>query len=405
MAIIVQKYGGSSLGDAEKIKFVAERIVERSRESSDRIVAVCSAMADTTDDLIAMANIISHRPDQREMDVLLSTGETKACALLAMALLEMGYPAISLTGMQAGIHTEASYGRARISNVQPDRIKQELERGKLVIVAGFQGVTDTFDVTTLGRGSSDLTAVALAAALSVEKCEIYTDVDGIYTADPRVVTEARKLDEIEYAEMLELASMGAKMQPRSIELAAIYNVPVFVTSTFSHSSGTKIHGEVAMETRNRVRGVAHDLNVAKITVRRIPDRPGIAAALFEPLGNEGISVDTIVQNTGEDGMADISFTVAGTDLLNAIDAIRSVADLMGTSEIVHDASLGKVSIVGTGIQNAPGYASKMFSALAEANINIDMITTSEIRITCIVAEHLVEQAVRTLHQAFDLHND
>lgn len=404
MGIIVQKYGGSSLGDAEKIKLVAERIAKRSIETNNHIVTVCSAMADTTDDLISLASMVANRPDQREMDVLLSTGETKACALLAMALLEMGHAAISLTGMQAGIHTEASFGRARISDVQPDRIYSELERGKLVVVAGFQGVTDSFDITTLGRGSSDLTAVALAAVLAAEKCEIYTDVDGIYTADPRVVPEARKLDEIDYGEMLELASMGAKMQPRSIELAAIYNVPILVTSTFSESSGTYIHGEVAMETRNRVRGVAHDLNVAKITVRRIPDKPGIAASLFEPLGDKGISVDTIVQNTGEDGLADISFTVAGTDLLNAIDAVRSVTDSLGASEIVHDARLGKVSIVGTGMQNAPGYASRMFTALAEANINIDMITTSEIRITCIVADNLVEQAVQTLHQAFELHN-
>lgn len=404
MGIIVQKYGGSSLGDAKKIKLVAERIAKRSMETNNHIVTVCSAMADTTDDLISLANMVANRPDQREMDVLLSTGETKSCALLAMALLEMGHAAISLTGMQAGIHTEASFGRARISDVQPDRIHSELERGKLVVVAGFQGVTDSFDITTLGRGSSDLTAVALAAVLAAEKCEIYTDVDGIYTADPRVVPEARKLDEIDYGEMLELASMGAKMQPRSIELAAIYNVPILVTSTFSESSGTNIHGEVAMETRNRVRGVAHDLNVAKITVRRIPDKPGIAALLFEPLGDKGISVDTIVQNTGEDGLADISFTVAGTDLLNAIDAVRSVTDSLGASEIVHDARLGKVSIVGTGMQNAPGYASRMFTALAEANINIDMITTSEIRITCIVAENLVAQAVQTLHQAFELHD-
>ena len=405
MSLIVQKYGGTSLADAEKVKLVARRIAQNARGQGHQVVAVCSAMGDTTDDLIALAHQVAERPDPRELDVLLSTGEIGACALVAMALMDMGHPTVSLTGMQAGIHTEASFGRARIAAVEPERVRKELEAGKLVVVAGFQGVTEAQDVTTLGRGSSDLTAVALAAALSAARCEIYTDVEGIYTADPRVVPEARKLREIDYYEMLELASMGAKMQPRSIELGALYQVPILVASTFTEAQGTLIHGEVSMEVRNRVRGVAYDLNVAKITVRRVPDRPGIAASLFEPLAAAGISVDTIVQNASEEDLTDLSFTVAGTDLPVAMDTVRPAVQGIGAPEVTQDAHLGKVSIVGTGMQNAPGYASRMFRALADANINIDMITTSEIRITCIVAEEQVQEAVRVLHRAFELERE
>ncbi|GBD10908.1 Aspartate kinase Ask_LysC [bacterium HR23] len=401
MTLIVQKYGGSSLADAEKVRHVARRI-GATRDKGYQVVAVCSAMGDTTDDLIRLAYTISPRPDPRELDLLLSTGEIVSCTLVAMALKEMGYPAVSLTGFQAGIRTERTYGKARIAHIDPQRILKELEEGKIVIVAGFQGFTEDMDITTLGRGGSDTTAVALAVALEAERCEIYTDVEGIYTADPRIVPEARKLKEIDYEEMLELAVAGAKMQPRSIELAALYRVPVVVASTFSDAPGTLIHGEVSMELRERVRGVASDTNVAKITVLGVPDRPGIAAALFEPLAQVGISVDVIVQNASVEGLTDLSFTVARSDLPRALEAVRPVAQQIGARGLHSDERLAKVSVVGTGMQYAPGYAARMFRALADAGINIEMITTSEIRITCIVREERVKEAVRALHKAFRL---
>jgi aspartate kinase len=401
MPPIVQKYGGSSLADLEKIKLVARRIAA-ARDKGHQVVAVCSAMGDTTDDLIALASRVAPRPDERELDALLATGEMASSALVAMALIGMGYPAVSLTGLQAGIQTQGSYGRARIAAVEPQRILQELEAGRIVVVAGFQGVTEKLDVTTLGRGASDTTAVALAAALKAQRCEIYTDVEGIYTADPRTVPEAAKLEEIDYEEMLELASMGAKMQPRSIELGALYQVPILVASTFTEAPGTLIHGKVRMEVRNRVRGVAQDLNVAKITVLGVPDRPGVAAALFEPLAAAGVSVDTIVQNASVEKMTDLSFTVSRTDLPKALETVEPLARRIGARGVTHDAGLGKVSIVGTGMQNTPGYAARMFRALADAGINIEMITTSEIRITCIVAQDRARDAVRVLHHTFQL---
>lgn len=401
MGIIVQKYGGSSLADADKIRHVARRI-GASRDKGNQVVAVCSAMGDTTDDLIKLAYTVSPNPDPRELDLLLSTGEIVSCTLVAMALTALGYPAVSLTGFQAGIRTERLYGKARIAHIDPQRILRELGEGKIVIVAGFQGFTEDMDITTLGRGGSDTTAVALAVALAAERCEIYTDVEGIYTADPRIVPEARKLKEIDYEEMLELAVSGAKMQPRSIELAALYRVPVLVASTFTEAPGTLIHGEVSMELRERVRGVASDTNVAKVTVLGVPDRPGIAAALFEPLAKVGISVDVIVQNASVEGLTDLSFTVARSDLPKALEVIRPVASHIGAKGLHSDDRLAKVSIVGTGMQYAPGYASRMFRALADAGINIEMITTSEIRITCIVREDRVKDAVRALHKAFRL---
>jgi len=406
MALIVQKYGGSSVADADKIRNVARRIA-RIRDKGNQVVVVVSAMGDTTDDLIEMAYKLSERPDKRELDVLLSTGEVVSSTLLAMALHSMGYPAISLTGAQAGIQTDAAHSRARIMNVESRRVDKELERGNIVIVAGFQGITDEMDVTTLGRGGSDTTAVALAASLKSDECQIYTDVEGIYSADPRLVPNARKLAEISYEEMLELATYGAKvMHHRAVELGELYDVPILVASSFADCPGTLIHGgesmEKSMEIRNKVTGIAHDLDVAKITVVGIPDRPGIAAAIFQPLAKAGISVDTIVQNASINKITDLTFTVAKSDLAVALEVVEPICKTIGARECVSDAKLGKVSIIGTGMQNTPGYAARMFSALSDKNINIQLITTSEIRITVIVSEVAVKDAVRILHEAFEL---
>ncbi len=404
MALIVQKYGGSSLADAERIINVARRIAETKKRGA-QLVAVVSAMADTTDELIRLSRTVSQDPEPRELDLLLSTGELVSCTLMTMALRTLGCDAVSLSGFQAGIHTDTMYGKARIHRVDTARVIGELEKDRLVVVAGFQGITEDYDVTTLGRGGSDTTAVALAAALGAERCEIYTDVEGIYTADPRVVSRARKLKEIGYEEMLELANYGAKMNPRSIELGAAYRVPIYVASSFGGAAGTLIHQEASeppMENRIKVTGIAHNTNVAKITVRSVPDRPGIAASLFEPLARMGISVDTIVQNTSLDHTTDISFTVTRNDLDHAFAEVKGVMDEMGAAGVVSDATLASVSIVGSGMQNTPGYASRMFRVLADGNINIDMITTSEIRISCIIGEEYAAEAVRLLHRDFEL---
>ena len=406
MALVVHKYGGSSLADAENIKHVARRIA-RSQNDGNKVVAVVSAMGDTTDELIDLAGQVSDSPDRRELDVLLSTGELRSCALVAMTLNSLGHPAISLSGAQAGIQTDDQYGMAKISGLQPQRIMDELDDGKIVVVAGFQGITSEMDTTTLGRGASDLTAIALAAGLGAVRCEVYTDVEGIFTADPRLVPKARKLDEISFEEMLELASYGAKMNPRSIELGMVYDTPILVASSFSDIPGTLIHGDADMnrnvgELRNRVSGIATDVNVAKITVQGVTDRPGIAASLFEPLATVGISVDVIVQNASTGGTTDLTFTVKRDDLASAEVVVRRVARDLGSQGLVTSLGLAKVSVVGTGMQDAPGYASTMFRTLADAGINIEMITTSEIRITCIVSEDSVAQASRALHTAFDL---
>ena len=405
MAVLVQKYGGTSVGDAEKIRHVAGRIAA-ARRAGNSIAVVVSAMGDTTDRLIELAESISAAPDPRELDVLLSTGELVSCTLVTMALREIGEQAVSMSGAQAGIRTDTAHGSASIVEFDAERVQQALDAGRIVIVAGFQGVTHEMDVTTLGRGGSDTTAVALAAALGAERCEVYTDVDGIYTADPRIVPDARKLSEIGYEEMLELASYGAKMHPRSIELAAWYNTPVLVASSARDVPGTLIH-EVApegegMEVANKVRGVTYERGVARITLRAVPDRPGIAAAVFEPLAESNISVDTIVQNASAERLTDLSFTVDRTDLRAALEVTEGVAGTIGAGECVSHDNLGQVSIVGTGMQNAPGVAAVMFSALAEAGVNIEMITTSQIRITCVVDEAQVNDAVRTLHDAFEL---
>jgi aspartate kinase len=402
MGILVQKYGGSSLATAERIRAVAQRIV-LGREGARPIVVVVSAMGDTTDDLIKLAYELADEPDNRELDLLLSTGETISCTLMAMTLRHLGHDAISLTGAQAGIKTEAVHNRARIVAVDPSRLHRELAAGRIVVVAGFQGINDEFDITTLGRGGSDTTAVAMAAILHADLCEIYTDVDGVYTADPRVEPRARKLDEISYEEMLELAQHGARvMNSRAVELGSVYGVPILVRSSFNQEIGTLIHGGAAMELNNKVRGIAHDSDVAKITVVAVPDRPGIAAALFQPLAKANISVDVIVQNASIHGKTDMSFTVARGDLPQALRLVQPVANTMHATEVVSSADLAKVSVVGTGMQHHPGYASRMFTALAEQGINIDMITTSEIRITCLIDSGQVSQAVHALHDAFQL---
>jgi aspartate kinase len=406
MAIVVQKYGGSSVADPDKIRNVARR-VGKSQDAGNQVVVVISAMGDTTDDLIALAHKISDQPENRELDVLLSTGEIVSSALLAMALHKMGYKAISLSGRQAGIRTDASYSKARILKVESDRIEDELKEGNIVVVAGFQGITDgEQDVTTLGRGGSDTTAVALAISLKARACERFTDVDGIYTADPRFCAEAHKLKEIGYDEMLELTFSGSKaIHYRAVELAGVYNMPILVASSFNDSPGTLIHGGESMEVRNKVRGIAHDLDVARIALTGIPNQPGIAAAIFEPLAKNGVSVDTIVQNALSGDSTDLTFTVSRGDLKKALDVIKPIAATIKAKEVVTDARLGKVSIVGTGMQNTPGYAARMFSALSKEGINIQLITTSEIRITCIIEEARVKDAVRALHRAFELEKD
>ncbi len=405
MALIVQKYGGSSVADAERIKNVARRIAA-TKDAGNEVVVVVSAMGDNTDELLKLAYQLTSHPAERELDLLLSTGEVVSSTLLAMALEEMGYEAISLTGGQAGIRTNAVYSQARIVGIDPERIVNELDRGNIVIVAGFQGVTEGMDITTLGRGGSDTTAVALAASLAAEVCQIYTDVEGVYTADPRLVPEARKVDEISYEEMLELATYGAKvMHPRAVELGELFHIPILVASSFTNSPGTLIHGGVSMEIRNKVRGIAHDLDVAKITVVGVPDHPGIAAAIFEPLAKANISVDTIVQNASIKNITDLTFTVAKSQLEKAMAVVEPIAKSIGARECVSDAHLGKVSVIGTGMQNTPGFAARMFTALSEQGINIQLISTSEIRITCIIAEDKVKDAVQALHRAFELEKE
>jgi aspartate kinase len=371
-------------------------------------------MGDTTDELIELAYQVAPRPDERELDLLLSTGEMVSATLMAMALHELQQPAVSLTGAQAGIRSTRVFARARITDIHPQRISAELHQGKVVIVTGFQGVTDEQDITTLGRGGSDTTAVALACALRAERCDIYTDVEGIYTADPRVVPSARKLAEVGYEEMLELAQLGAKvMHPRAVELGELYDMPIQVASSFAEAPGTLIHrlgsggvgfGEssMPMEIRRNVRGIAHDTDVARITLVRVPDRPGVAAAIFQPLADANISVDTIAQSSGADGLTDISFTVTRGSLERAVAITRDIGARIGAERVDPADDLAKVSIVGTGMQSAPGYAARMFGTLAEAQINIAIISTSDIRITCVIPRGRVEDAVRVLHSAFEL---
>jgi aspartate kinase len=410
--LIVQKYGGSSLANAERIRAAARR-VSRTAATGRPVIVVVSAMGDTTDELIELAYKVAPRPNEREMDMLLSTGETVSATLMAMALHDLHQPAVSLTGGQAGIRSTRVFSRARITDIHPERISAELHHGKVVIVTGFQGVTDEQDITTLGRGGSDTTAVALACALGAERCDIYTDVEGIYTADPRIVPGARKLAEIGYEEMLELAQLGARvMHPRAVELGELYDMPIQVASSFSEVPGTLIHrlptdgdAPMPMEIRKNVRGIAHDTDVARITLIRVPDRPGIAAAIFQPLADATISVDTIAQSSGADGTTDLSFTVSRGSLQRTVEFVRDIAGRIGAERVDAADDLAKVSIVGTGMQSAPGYAARMFGTLADANINIAIISTSDIRITCVIPRDRAEDAVRILHTAFELDRD
>lgn len=402
MSLVVQKYGGSSLRDPERIRAVA-RGVQRSADQSSLLVVV-SAMGSTTDRLIALAREVSRQPEEREIDMLLSTGEQVSASLLTLALHALGCPAISLAGWQAGIETDSHFSEARIRSIRADRIRHELEAGRVVIVTGFQGVgrdTGWTEITTLGRGGSDATAVALAAGLDADRCEIYTDVAGIYSADPRIEPQARKLDQISYEEMLELAQHGAQvMMPRAVELGQLWHVPLEVRSSFQAEPGTKIGG--TMEYGARVAGVAHRTGMAKLTMVHLADRPGVAAALFSRLAKSSVHADLIVQNVGRHGHTDLSFAVTNEELPAALIAADDIRQQVGASEVVTTAGLGTVSLVGAGLVTGVGYAATMFTALGEAGINIEMISTSGIRITCVIDETRVADAVRALHTAFSL---
>ena len=406
MSLIVQKYGGSSLKTPNDIQRVANRILKRKNEGNNLVVTV-SAMGETTDDLLDLANKISQRPNLRDLDVLLSTGELVSCSLLSIALNNLGVDAISLSGFQAGVMTDDTHGRARITNVVSDRIEKEIHKGRVVVIAGFQGITENFDITTLGRQSSDITAVAMAASLRASVCEIYSDVDGIYTADPRLVSGAVKLDNIGYDEMLELASYGAKMAPRSIEMGMNHEVSIVVASTFNDNKGTLITKESELdnnigEIQNKVRGIASDTNVAKVSVLGLEPGFTTSAELFEELANADISVDVIVQNIGSSGKSDITFTVKRTDLYKSLDIVNQLKESIGVDKVLSSSNVAKVTIVGAGMQDAPGYAAKMFRAISDQGIDIETITTSEIRITCIIDEARLKDAVQSLHSAFEL---
>lgn len=402
MALVVQKYGGSSVADVEKIKHVARRIV-RTKEEGNDVVVVVSAMGDTTDRLIELAHKISPNPPEREMDMLLATGEQVSIALVAMAIHELGHEAISFTGPQVGIITDGSFNKARIKRVDTDKIRAALSEGKIVVVAGFQGMTADGEITTLGRGGSDTTAVALAAALGADVCDIFTDVDGVYTADPRIVKDARKLEVITYEEMLEMASLGAKvLHSRSVELARKFNVPLRVRSTFSEDEGTRVVGESEMMENIVISGVTQDKNQAKITIIGVPDKPGIAAKIFQSLADRNINVDMIIQSASVGGVTDVSFTVSESDLPKAIEAVEGLKEEIGFKDVAWDSNVAKVSAVGIGMRSHAGVAAKMFKALADKGINIQMISTSEIKISCVVERKFAEEAVRAIHDAFEL---
>ena len=399
MKILVQKFGGTSVGTLERIENAARKVI-KAVESGYRVVVVSSAMAGETDALIETAHRISEFPNEREMDVLLSTGEQKAVALFAMTLRKMGYPAVSLCGWQVPIITDDVHTKARIRKIGTQRIRNLLEEGYIPVVAGFQGVTETWEITTLGRGGSDTTAVALAAALGAN-CEIYTDVPGVFTADPRIVPNARKVSHISYEEMIELASLGAKvMQIRSVEFAAKYGVRIHVRSSFSDEDGTWILPEEEVMEKVVVRGITVETKESRITVVRVPDRPGIAAKIFKALGDAHIVVDMIVQNVSHEGYTDMSFTVSRTDAPKAEEIVRKVAQEIGAKEVVRDDRVAKVSIVGLGMRSSYGTAGMMFDVLARNGINIMAISTSEIKISCLIDEKYAELAVRELHEAF-----
>ncbi len=402
MALIVQKYGGTSVADSERIKKVAQRAI-RAKEAGNSVVVVVSAMAGETDKLIKLANELIPFPDGREIDVLISTGEQVSASLVSMAIKSMGHEAKSYLGYQIPIKTDSAYGKARITHVKPDKIVKDIKGGKIVVVAGFQGIDDLGNVTTLGRGGSDTTAVALAASLKADVCEIFTDVDGVYTTDPNICEKARKLEKISYDEMLEMASLGTKvLQTRAVEFAKKYNVPVHVRSSFNDNIGTLVCREDEEMENTAVSGITYDKNEAKITITKVPDKPGIAHRLFGAIADANIRVDMIIQNVSEEGLTDITFTVVKTDLHKATNIVREIARQIGAKDINTDENIAKVSIVGTGMRSHSGIASTMFGALAREGINIMMISTSEIKISCIIESKYTELAVRALHEAFKL---
>jgi aspartate kinase len=403
VALIVQKFGGTSVGNIERIKNVANRVV-RTVEQGNRVVVVVSAMSGETDKLIGLAGQISQAPSERELDMLLSSGERVTSALTAMAVEALGQKAKSFTGRQAGIITDTVHTKAKIERITGDRIMRALEDGYVVVLAGFQGITENEDVTTLGRGGSDLSAVAIASAVNADLCEIYTDVDGVYTADPNIVPEARKLDKISYEEMLELASLGAKvLQTRSVEFAMKYRVPVVVRSSFNDNPGTLVVEEDKEMENVVVSGIAYDKNQAKITVVNVPDKPGIAAKLFDAIASANIVVDMIVQNISSDGkFADISFTVPKTDTRKALEVTEAIARELGAERVDKREDISKISVIGVGMRTHSGVASRMFRTLAGNNINIAMISTSEIKVSCVIELKYTELAVRVLHDAFGL---
>ena len=400
MPLIVQKYGGSSVADAQKIKSVAQRIL-KTKKKGNKVVVVVSAPGDTTDRLLSSAYEITAHPSEREVDMLLATGEQISISLLTMALHSLGCSAISFTGPQVRILTDTAHTKARILSIDTKRIKDELKKGKVVVVAGFQGISQEEDITTLGRGGSDTTAVALATSLKANSCEIYTDVGGIYTADPRIVSSAKKLKKISYDEILELSSLGAKvMQLRSVELAKRYNVRLHVRSTFSNKEGTMITKK-GLEAPG-VSGVTYDKDQAKITIQSVPDRPGIASVIFNEIAKENINVDMIIQSASLKGLTDVSFTIAGTDLKKALPAIKVITKRIKAKGVASSKGVAKVSIVGVGMRSHPGVAARMFSCLAKERINIEMISTSEIKISCAINEKNVRKAVKLLHREFRL---
>ncbi len=400
--IIVQKFGGTSVADVERIKNVAKRIVKAKREGFD-VVTVVSALGDSTDKLIELAHQITENPSDRELDMLVSTGEQVSCALLTMAIHSLGEDAISFTGAQVGIITDNSFTRARIIDINAKRIIEELKTSKIIIVAGFQGLSLNQDITTLGRGGSNLTAVALAKVLGAKSCEMYTDVEGVFTADPKIVKDARKIDCISYDEMFELASLGTQvLQPRSIEFAMKFGVPIHVRSSFSDKAGTIISKEVKAMEDTVVSGVALNKEEAKVTICDVPDKPGIAAKIFKDIASEEINVDMIVQNVSRTGATDVSFTVPGADLNRTIKCAKYIAKKVGAGEVTYDKDMAKVSIVGIGMKSHSGVAANMFEALAEKGINIEMISTSEIKISCVVKKKNGEEAVRAIHDKFGL---
>ena len=402
MGLVVQKYGGTSVGSVERIRNVARRVVATMREGN-QVIVVVSAMAGETDRLINLANEINPEHNRREHDMLVSSGEQVSSSLLAMAIEALGEKAISLLGSQVIIRTDSDHSRARITEIGGHRVKQALNEGNIVVVAGFQGVNENGDITTLGRGGSDTSAVAVAAALDADVCEIYTDVDGIYTTDPNICSKARKLERISYEEMLELASLGAKvLQIRSVEFAKKYGIPIHVRSSFSDSQGTVVCREDECMEEAIVSGIAYSKNDAKITICGIPDRPGIAASIFTTIADQGIVVDMIIQDISDEGLTDLTFTVPKLDYEQALKALESFRQEVGAERIVGDRNIAKVSIVGIGMRTHANVASRMFAALARENINIKMISTSEIKISCVIEEKYTELAIRVLHDEFDL---